>query len=287
MDTRTETPSLCGEHRQLLSVLSTQPMVPQPVAGVHNLILWDIQPILDQHCLECHNHDREEGDFNISGHWGPLYPVGYIQMSWRELFGDNRVILPYAEHSRSNFEPYEIGTGSSRLLQLIERGHEGVHMPEHQQKIIRHWLDAGRSARNVCREQSRDDRLLCARPRKRAQNDKDWPETQAMVEVMNRRCNAATRRRKRNGRSAPTGSTSTPSSIRQMSFRIRYVAHTMSEDGAGSNRHLIFNLSYPNCQSSSASVARATSGLGVCEAESGQVIFADRRIPFTRPSSRP
>ena len=39
------------------------------------------------------------------------------------------VILPYSEHSKSDFEPYQIGTGSSRLLTLIEEGHEGVKMP--------------------------------------------------------------------------------------------------------------------------------------------------------------
>ena len=114
---RTETPT-ADDRDRLLRILRTQPIAPEPVAGVPEIFdfLRDIQPILDKHCLECHNHDREEGGFNISGHWGPLYPIGYIQMFWRQLFGDNRIILPYAEHSKSNFNRTEIGTGSSRLL---------------------------------------------------------------------------------------------------------------------------------------------------------------------------
>ena len=112
--------------------MQSPPVPGRELTGVPEIFdfLRNIQPLLDKHCLQCHNHDREDGGFNISGHWGPLYPIGYIQMSWRQLFGDNRIILPYSDHSRSNFEPYEIGTGTSRLIKLIEEGHQGVNMPE-------------------------------------------------------------------------------------------------------------------------------------------------------------
>ena len=83
----------------------------------------------------------------------------------RQLFGDNLIILPYSEHSKSNFEPYEIGTGSSRLLKLIEEGHEGVDMPEPQRKIIRHWLDAG--AEKVILGTAATPEILAELPRER------------------------------------------------------------------------------------------------------------------------
>ena len=280
---RTEAPST-DDYLQLHALMQTKAVTPKPVADVPEIFdfLRDIQPILDEHCLECHNHDREEGGFNISGHWGPLYPIGYIQMSWRELFGDNRVILPYAEHSKSNFGPYEIGTGSSRLLQLIETGHEGVNMPARQQKIVRHWLDAGANQAGTYAVNSHGT-IGYYLHSKNVRNDQDWPETAAMVDVMNRRCDtchAPTEKEKKIGtyrlpahfyiRYYP------PEKYQQN----RYVAHSMSEDGGRFNRHLIFNLSYPELSKAArAPLSKQAGGLGVCEAKSGQAVFRDKHDP--------
>ncbi len=280
---RTETPS-ADDRDRLFRIMRTQPVDPEPVAGVPEIFdfLRDIQPILDEHCLECHNHDREEGGFNISGHWGPLYPIGYIQMSWRQLFGDNRIILPYSEHSKSNFEPYEIGTGSSRLLKLIEEGHEGVNMPEPQQKIIRHWLDAGANHAGTYAVNSHGT-IGYYLHSVNVRNDKDWPETQAMVEVMNRRCDRC---------HAPTeaekqiGTYKLPAHFYARYYppeefqKNRYVAHTMSEDGGRFNRHLIYNLSYPELSKAArAPLAKEAGGLGVCQAKSGETVFPGQDRP--------
>ncbi len=280
---RTEAPA-SNEREQLARILRTEPVTPEPVAGVPEIFdyLRDIQPILDEHCLKCHNHDREEGGFNISGHWGPLYPIGYIQMSWRALFGDNRVILPYAEHSRSNFDPYEIGTGSSRLLELIEEGHEGVDMPQAQQKVIRYWLDAGANHAGTYAVNSHGTIGYYVHGIN-VRNDKDWPETKAMVEVMNRRCDVC---------HAPTdaekkiGTYKLPAHFYAQYYppdkyqKNRYVAHTMSEDGGRFNRHIIFNLSYPELSKvAQAPLSKAAGGLGVCEAKSGMAVFRDKNDP--------
>lgn len=268
------------DHARLLRIAQSPPAEPQPISGVPEIFdfLRDIQPILDKHCLECHNHDREEGGFNISGHWGPLYPIGYIQMSWRQLLGDNRIILPYAEHSRSNFEPYEIGTGSSRLLKLIEEGHEGVDMPEAEQKIIRYWLDAGANHAGTYAVNSHGT-IGYYLHSVNVRNDKDWPETEALVDVMNRRCDRC---------HAPTeaekqiGTYKLPAHFYVRYYppdefqKNRYVAHTMSEDGGRFNRHLIYNLSYPELSKAArAPLAKEAGGLGVCQAKSGEPVFRD------------
>lgn len=277
---RTEAPS-AEDRDSLVRLLRTRPVDPEPVAGVPEIFdfLRDIQPILDKHCLECHNHDREEGGFNISGHWGPLYPIGYIQMSWRQLFGDNRIILPYSEHSKSNFEPYEIGTGSSRLLKLIEEGHQGVNMPQSEQKVIRHWLDAGANHAGTYAVNSHGT-IGYYLHSVNVRNDKDWPETEKLVEVMNRRCDRC---------HAPTdadkqiGTYKLPAHFYIRYYppdefqKNRYVAHTMSEDGGRFNRHLIYNLSYPELSKAArAPLAKEAGGLGVCEARSGEPVFKDK-----------
>ena len=273
-----------ADYDHLMRMMRNPPAEPEPIAGVPEIFdyLRDIQPILDKHCLECHNHDREEGGFNISGHWGPLYPIGYIQMSWRELFGDNRVKLPYAEHRESDFAPYEIGTGSSRLLKLIEEGHGGVHMPESEQKIIRYWLDAGANHAGTYAVNSHGT-IGHYVHNVNSRNGKDWPETKAMVEVINRRCDCC---------HAPTeaekkiGTYKLPAHFYVNYYppekyqKNMYVAHTMSEDGGRFNRHVIFNLSYPELSKvARAPLAKAAGGLGVCEARSGEVIFKDKTDP--------
>jgi hypothetical protein len=285
-EARTETPGT-DERRQLRQLIRKPAVKPRPVAGVPEIFDFarDIQPILDEHCLKCHNHDREEGGFNISGHWGPLYPIGYIQMSWRELFGDNRVMLPYAEHSKSNFEPYEIGTGSSRLLKLIEEEHEGVKVPEAQQKIIRHWLDAGASHAGTYAVNSHGTIGYYVK-NVNVRNDKDWPGTKAMVEVMNRRCDVC---------HAPTeserqiGTYKLPAHFYARYYppeqfqKNRYVAHTMSEDGGRFNRHLVFNLSHPALSKAArAPLSKEAGGLGVCAAKSGKPVFRNKDDPDYR-----
>jgi hypothetical protein len=280
---RTEAPGT-NDFDKLFRLMRTPPMVPEPVADVPAIFDFprDIQPILDRHCLACHNHDREEGGFNISGHWGPLYPIGYIQMSWRQLFGDNRIILPYAQHSKSNFEPYEIGTGSSRLLKLIEEGHADVDMPAREQKIIRHWLDAGANHAGTYAVNSHGT-IGYYENGFNVRNDKDWPETRALVEVMNRRCDrchAPTEKEKH------IGTYKLPAHFYIRYYppdefqKNRYLAHTMSEDGGRFNRHLIYNLSYPDLSKAArAPLARTAGGLGVCQAGSGESVFADRTDP--------
>jgi hypothetical protein len=280
---RTESPN-ADDRDRLFRMMRTPPVDPEPVAGVPEIFdfLRDIQPILDKHCLECHHHDREEGGFNISGHWGPLYPIGYIQMSWRQLFGDNRIILPYSEHSKSNFDPYEIGTGSSRLLKLIEEGHEGVEMPENEQKIIRHWLDAGANHAGTYAVNSHGTIGYYVHS-VNVRNDKDWPETQAMVEVMNRRCDPC---HAPTGAERQIGTYKLPAHFYARYYppeefqKNRYVAHTMSEDGGRFNRHLIYNLSYPELSKAArAPLAKEAGGLGVCQAKSGVPVFRDKSDP--------
>ena len=280
---RLETPSM-ADRGKINQIMRQPPVDPTPVEGVPEIIDFarDIQPILDRHCLECHNPQREEGGFNISGHWGPLYSIGYQMMSWRELFGDNRVKLPYAQHQKSNFKPYEIGTGSSRLLKLIEEHHAGVQMPESEQKIIRFWLDAGAQQAGTYMVNCWGGFAYCIvgspfRP------DTDWPETKAMEEAMHRRCDRChcpTEAEKKIGRydlPAQFYINYYPYEVHQKNI---YVAHRLSEDGGRYSRHEVFDLSYPE-QSKvlTGPLSKEAGGRGICEAKSGEKVFADVNDP--------
>lgn len=263
---------------------SGAPVDIEPVEGVPEFVdyMRDVQPILDRHCLECHNPDREEGGFNISGHWAPLYTIGYQQMSWRELFGDNRVCLPYDKHERSNFEPYEIGTGSSRLLKLMEEGHGGTQVPENELKIIRFWLDSGAtySTTYACNSHGSIGHYVL---NNNSRDDKDWPELADYEDVLRRRCDEC---HAPDDEAKKIGSYTQPAQFYVLYYppevhqKNMFVARSMAQDGGRFNRHMIFDLSYPE-QSKVARgpLAKEAGGLGVCEEKSGKRIFADKNDP--------
>ena len=272
------------EGERLNALLRLEPAEPKPVAGVPEIFDFprDIQPILDEHCLKCHNHDQEDGGFNISGDWGPLYTIGYQQMSWRELFGDNRDIVPYEEHIKSDFQPYEIGSGSSHLLKLVEEGHQGVNMPEAQQKMLRYWLDAGANYAGTYAVNSAGE-VGSFVHNVNQREDRYWPEAIAMNETISRRCDgchAPTEAEKKIGKfdfRAQYYGRYYPADVHQKNH---YIAHWISEDNGRYNRHEIFNLSYPEkSKVLRAPLAKSAGGLGVCEAKSGKPVFADTNDP--------
>lgn len=256
----------------------------EPVPGVPEIIdyMRDIQPILDKHCLECHNPYREEGGFNISGHWAPLYTIGYQQMSWRELFGDNRVCLPYSKHEKSNFAPYEIGSGSSRLLKLMEEGHGGCKLTKDELKMVRFWLDSGAtySGTYACNSHGSIGHYV---QNVNSRDDRDWPELAAYEDVLRRRCDEC---------HAPTEESKKIGSYNQPAqFYVKYypvetyqqnmfIARSMAQDGGRFNRHMIFDLSYPeDSKVVIGPLSQDAGGLGTCEAKSGKQIFADKNDP--------
>jgi len=280
---RREAPTV-ADGQKLRLITNREPDNPQPVEGIPEIIDFnrDIQPILDRHCLECHNTRRSEGGFNISGHWGPLYSIGYQQMSWRQLFGDNRVMLPYEEHSKSDFMPYEIGTGSSWLLKLIEEHHAGVDMPADEQKLVRFWLDEGAAYAGTYAVNSTGS-IGHYVVNVNSRDDKDWPELADYEDVLVRRCD---RCHAPDEESKKAGSYNQPAQFYvkyyppETAQPNRFIARSMAQDGGRYNRHIIFDLTQPEeSLVALAPLAKNANGLGVCEEKSGEMIFAGTDDP--------
>ncbi|MGL4944356.1 MAG: polysaccharide lyase family protein [Thermoguttaceae bacterium] len=185
---RTQTPNFDRIHHL---TTSNRPFVsPQKIEGIPEVYDFarDIQPILDKHCLECHNNDRMDGGVNLSGDWGPLYSFSYMNLSHRNLFGDNR------NRAVSNFAPYEIGSSASRLVKLIEEEHAGAKLSESEQKTIRYWIDAGANyAGTYAANASGMIGWVYSGPYSDhyvVENDAEWPETKGMTEALALRCGA-------------------------------------------------------------------------------------------------
>jgi len=130
---RTQTPRF----QPGVMALSREPSRVEPISDVPDVIDYprDIQPILDQHCVGCHNPDRWEGQVDLTGDHTPVYSVSYWTMVKRGLIADGRN-KPYSQQL-----PRAIGSSASRLMTLIDGTHHGALLSEVQRKTIRLWIE--------------------------------------------------------------------------------------------------------------------------------------------------
>ena len=120
-----------------LLALKNPPQKITPVAGMPDVFDFprDIQPILDKHCVECHNPDRRSGRIDLAGDRTPKYSNSYWTVVRHQLVADGRN-QPY-----SNRAPRTIGSSASRLMQLVDGSHHGVRLSDRERATLRLWIE--------------------------------------------------------------------------------------------------------------------------------------------------
>ena len=96
----------------------------------------DVQPILDNHCFECHNPDRPEAGLNLTGDRGPMYTISYYAITAHSLVADGR-------NAYGNRPPRTMGSSASRLMQVADEHHYGVQLSPRERMLLRLWIDSG------------------------------------------------------------------------------------------------------------------------------------------------
>ncbi|MDO5553902.1 MAG: hypothetical protein Q4G68_09070 [Planctomycetia bacterium] len=249
-ESRTEAPANEFDSR-LFELAREKPIPPQPIAGIPDVFdfVRDIQPILDRHCVECHNYERRDANVDLSGTWNILMSQSYLTLTWREMFGDNR------NRPQSDFAPYEIGSCASHLYELIEKEHQGVKLNDDEKKMVRFWLDsgavyAGTYAANAHTIQD----YYYESP---LEPDKNWPELAAMNDVLSRRCDGCHDARDR-----------------RLPHRICGV------DNGKYDPYRLFNLTAPDRAAFvRAPLSQEAGGSGICKGEDGKVVFESKDDP--------
>ena len=109
-----------------------------PIADVPDVFDFprDIQPILDKHCLKCHDYDKRCGGVILSGDRGPMYSHSYYTLNARRQTSDGR-------NRDGNRAPRTIGSSASPLMKKIGGEHHDVKVSEHEHKMIRLWIETG------------------------------------------------------------------------------------------------------------------------------------------------
>lgn len=136
-ENRTDTPLQNTNPRPM--ALQSKAHTPKPVEGVPGVIDYprDIQPILDRHCVECHNPENYNGKILLTGDKGPIYSHSYYNLKARGeyVMGRNKPV--------SNYAPRTIGDGASRLMRRLDGSHHSAKLSEEEIKLIRYWINTG------------------------------------------------------------------------------------------------------------------------------------------------
>ncbi len=119
-----------------------------------------IQPILDRHCVRCHNGeddtpydltDREIKDPRAKRRWSSAYlalthsrPNDASKNSdWRGNADHSMVNWVSAQSAPPMLPPYSAGSCRSRLIELLDSGHEDVKLSREESEKIAAWIDLG------------------------------------------------------------------------------------------------------------------------------------------------
>jgi hypothetical protein len=99
-----------------------------------------VQPVLDSHCVRCHDADSENG-LNFTG----VIDANKIPASYRTFISQG--LVHYADWTWSNPDvcakapPRTLGTVQSKLFHVLEAGHHDVALPEPAMRALKTWID--------------------------------------------------------------------------------------------------------------------------------------------------
>lgn len=143
-----ETNGCIGCHEDRLSVpLGASPMPialkskPQEMNGwkghTRNFnYLRDIQPVFDNHCVKCHDFEKEAGKkLILASDKNPYFNASYIDLNMKKLVGN------IGGGPAEIQEAFSWGSHSSSLVKIIESGHHNIQLSEEEKERIYTWID--------------------------------------------------------------------------------------------------------------------------------------------------
>jgi len=188
-----ENTSDCRARAGLLA-LAGEPSRIEPIGDVPQIMDFprDIQPILDRHCLRCHNHERREGGVTLSGDHGPVFSHSYYALYLHWQIKDTGGQPGHGTGRQpGNDKPYTTYSSASPLMDKLEPSHYDVQLSPHEKKMVRLWIDTGATYPGTYAAYGTGQVGGCWRNNEpiRVMAD-DWPCTPTAREAIQRRCGA-------------------------------------------------------------------------------------------------
>ena len=262
---RTHTPVAMKSNITL--ALKRPPSRIEPLRAVPEVIDFprDIQPILDRHCVRCHDYDRRAGRAILTGDRGPVYSHSYFTLTAFGYVSDGR------DRIATNLPPRAIGTAASPLMKLLGGSHHEARLDAHEIDLIRYWIES--SAAYPGTYAALDNGMIGGYPHSQLDKaEQKWPEALAAREAIDRRCATC------HGKTQPLP--------RSLSDDMGLVLSNPDENDPRIrwSRHLMFNLTRPESSLIAlAPLAKEAGGLGLCRAQNEKKqntpVFRDRTDP--------
>jgi mono/diheme cytochrome c family protein len=246
------------------AALRRAPSQVTPIDGIPEVFDFprDIQPILDRHCVTCHDYDAHgegkgphAGGVILTGDRGPIYSHSYYALTLRRQFVDGR------NDPKSNLPPRSIGAVASPLMAKLKGDHHGVRADPHEVGLVRYWVESGAVYPGTYGALGSGS-IGGYYANGLVETDFDWPETKAAGEAVDRRCASC--------HQGPKVLPKALSDERDVSFwrpdwddpRLRLA------------RHAVFNLTRPDKSLLLlAPLAAEAGGYGLCRDASGTPVF--------------
>jgi hypothetical protein len=250
-----------------LAALRRPPSKIEPVAGVPDVFDFprDIQPILDKHCVKCHDADKRSGGAVLVGDRGPLYSHSYYTLVSRGLVADGRNAAVGSRPPRS------VGAAASRLITRINGSHNGVKATDAERKMVWYWIESGAPYPGTYAAAGTG--MIGGYVENEVQRiDLGWPSVVRAAEAMDRRCAGCHDARSPLPKSPSDDMRGVPREQRSLHL----------------TRHLAYNLTRPEkSQLLLGPLAVAAGGYGTCQAkarppkpgEAAPPVFADAGDP--------
>lgn len=166
-----------------LQALKRAPSIPEPVKNVPEVFDFprDIQPILDKHCLKCHDVDKRKGGVLLTGDRSPMFSLSYATLTIKHQVADGR------NYAKSNYSPGALGATASPLMKKINGEHHDVKVSPQEQEMIRYWIESAAVYPGTYAA------LGCGGIGGYLQNnqihkDDNWPTLKPFQEALDRRC---------------------------------------------------------------------------------------------------
>ena len=244
---RTQSPP-GGRHSGLMAT-NRPPSPITPLDGIPEIFDFprDIQPILDKHCVRCHDAERRDGRTSLSGDRGPIYSHAYFTLTALKHVSDGR------DRIETNLPPRAIGTSASPLMRLLDGTHYGAVLSVHEQDLIRYWIES--AAPYPGTYAALGNGMIGGYPKSQLDtSDRRWPASAAAGEVVRRRCQTC------HDKSIPMP--------QYLSDDMGLVLQNPDPDDVRIrwSRHLMFNLSRPEKSLILLGpLAKAAGGYGLCK----------------------
>jgi hypothetical protein len=192
----------CHEERTTTADRTSLPDIPealkrgpseiQPFADVSDVLDFprDVQPILDRHCVECHNPDRRAGGVELGGDHGPVYSMAYYNLYLHWQIKDT-VGAPRHGSGRQlgNDPPWTTFSYASDFMNKVDGSHHDVNATNAERRLLRLWIDTGAAYAGTyaCYASGQIGDVGFNNLPVHELAD-DWPSTSACVGAIERRC---------------------------------------------------------------------------------------------------